>query len=124
MLGFDLSRRARGDRRGQRAGARVGVHAAVGARRGGSRSRLPRLAVAEARPNEATAETTPTYRLTVTPTALPANHPLAHLQSDEMGIVYYSDIYGRTVVTSQEEGPLGTCAAMLRDIIEIVTTYD
>lgn len=86
--------------------------------------RMSLLAVAEARPTEATTETPSAYRLTVAPTALPANHPLARLQSDEMGIVYYSDIYGRTVVTTQEEGPLGTCAAMLRDIIEIVTTYD
>jgi homoserine dehydrogenase len=38
-----------------------------------------------------------------------------------MGIVYQSDIYGRTVATTWEEGPLGTAAAMLRDIIDIVS---
>jgi homoserine dehydrogenase len=85
--------------------------------------RMSLLAVAEAQPIAATAETPSTYRLTVAPMALPGDHPLAHLKSDEMGIVYYSDIYGRTVATTQEEGPMGTCAAMLRDIIEIVTIY-
>lgn len=85
--------------------------------------RVSLLAVAQAQSSEANGGKPPAYRLTVTPTALPADHPLAHLESDEMGIVYYSDIYGRTVATTREEGPIGTGAAMLRDIIDIVNTY-
>jgi len=85
--------------------------------------RVSLLAVAQAQSSEANGGNPPAYRLTVTPTALPADHPLAHLESDEMGIVYYSDIYGRTVATTREEGPIGTGAAMLRDIIDIVNTY-
>src|SRR5438034_193695 len=57
------------------------------------------------------------YRLSVRPTALPLDHPLAHMGGDEMGIVYYSDIAGRTSATSAERGPKPTAAAMLRDLI-------
>jgi homoserine dehydrogenase len=60
------------------------------------------------------------YSLGVAPTVLPAEHPLARLGLGEMGIVYHSDIVGRTVATSLEDGPIGSCAAMLRDVIEIV----
>jgi homoserine dehydrogenase len=87
----------------------------------GAGGRVSLLAVAEIEPGEGGAEDQPAYRLSVKPTALPAEHPLARLQSDEMGIVYQSDIYGRTVATTWEEGPLGTAAAMLRDIIDIVS---
>lgn len=59
------------------------------------------------------------YRLSVAPMALPAAHPLARLGLGEMGIVYQSDIGGRTVATTLEDGPVGTTAAMLRDVIEI-----
>jgi len=86
-----------------------------------SGGRMSLVAVAEIDPGEASPEDRPVYRLSVRPIALPAEHPLAHLQSDEMGIVYHSDIYGRTVATTWEEGPLGTAAAMLRDIIDIVS---
>jgi homoserine dehydrogenase len=85
--------------------------------------RMSLLAVAEALPPLETANPASlSYRLTVAPTPLPAEHPLAHLSLEEMGIVYYSDIYGRTTATALEGGPMGTCAAMLRDIIEVVTT--
>lgn len=59
------------------------------------------------------------YELSVAPVALTADHPLARLGLGEMGIVYSSDISGRTVATSLEDGPVGTTAAMLRDIIAI-----
>ena len=36
-----------------------------------------------------------------------------------MGIVYYSDIFGRTCAMSLEDGPVGSVAAMLRDILDI-----
>ena len=60
------------------------------------------------------------YRLSVRPTALPLDHPLARMSGDEMGIVYYTDIGGRTSATTMERGPQPTAAAMLRDVIESV----
>ena len=62
------------------------------------------------------------YRLSVRPTALPGDHPLARMGGDEMGIVYYTDISGRLSVSSRETDPMPTSAAMLRDAIEIVTS--
>ncbi|MCG8347385.1 MAG: homoserine dehydrogenase [Chloroflexales bacterium] len=75
--------------------------------------RVSLVGLAEAQPDGA-------YRLNVAPTTLAADHPLARLGLGEMGIVYQSDIAGRTVATSLEDGPIGTTAAMLRDLIEIV----
>jgi homoserine dehydrogenase len=57
----------------------------------------------------------------VRPTALPADHPLARMGADEMGIVYYTDIAGRLSMTTRETDPVPTAAAMLRDLIEIAT---
>ncbi|HEU5098904.1 MAG TPA: homoserine dehydrogenase [Roseiflexaceae bacterium] len=62
-----------------------------------------------------------TYRLSVRPTALPADHPLARMDADEMGIVYYTDISGRLSMTTRETDPVPTAAAMLRDTIEVFT---
>ena len=59
------------------------------------------------------------YGLSVGPSFLGPEHPLGRLGGDEMGIVYYSDIFGRSCATSREDGPLGSVAAMLRDVIEI-----
>jgi homoserine dehydrogenase len=61
------------------------------------------------------------YRLSVRPTALPGDHPLARMSGDEMGIVYYTDISGRLSFSTRETDPVPTAAAMLRDTIEIVT---
>jgi homoserine dehydrogenase len=60
------------------------------------------------------------YRLSVRPTALPLDHPLARMSGDEMGVVYHTDIAGRASATSLEHGPVPTAAAMLRDALEIV----
>jgi homoserine dehydrogenase len=60
------------------------------------------------------------YRLSVRPTALPSDHPLARMSGDEMGVVYHTDIAGRASATSLEYGPVPTAAAMLRDALEIV----
>jgi homoserine dehydrogenase len=60
------------------------------------------------------------YRLSVRPTALPLDHPLARMSGDEMGIVYYTDIGGRTSAATLERGPQPTAAAMLRDLIDLV----
>jgi homoserine dehydrogenase len=83
------------------------LHAAAAA--GG---RVSLLAVAEAQADG-------DYALSVAPTALAGDHPLARLGLDELGIVYHSDIAGRTTATSLEDGPVGTVAAMLRDVIEV-----
>ena len=64
------------------------------------------------------AETGP-FRLSVRPTALPMDHPLARMDGDEMGVVYHTDIAGRSSATSREVDPVPTAAAMLRDLIEI-----
>ena len=61
------------------------------------------------------------YRLSVRPTALPAEHPLARMSADEMGIVYHTDIAGTLSMTTRELDPVPTAAAMLRDTIEIFT---
>jgi homoserine dehydrogenase len=60
------------------------------------------------------------YRLSVRPTALPAHHPLARMGGDEMGVVYHTDIAGRSSATSLEGDAVPTAAAMLRDIIDII----
>jgi homoserine dehydrogenase len=62
------------------------------------------------------------YRLSVRPTPLPLDHPLARMGGDEMGIVYYTDIGGRTSATTAERGPKPTAAAMLRDVIDLVAS--
>ena len=59
------------------------------------------------------------YDLSVKPTALPADHPLARMSEWEMGVVYHTDISGRASATSAERGPMPTAAAMLRDLIDV-----
>jgi homoserine dehydrogenase len=59
------------------------------------------------------------YTLTVAPTPLPADHPLAQLNGQQMGIVYYTDIYGTISAAILEKEPLPSAAALLRDILSI-----
>ena len=59
------------------------------------------------------------FRLSVRPTALSLDHPLARMGADEMGVVYHTDIAGRASATSLERDPIPTAAAMLRDLLEI-----
>jgi homoserine dehydrogenase len=37
-----------------------------------------------------------------------------------MGFVIYSDLAGRTTVAGLEDGPVGTCQSMIRDLLEVV----
>lgn len=60
------------------------------------------------------------YHLTVAPVALPPDHDLAHLRGDGMGIVYHTDIFGRLAVMANDMG-VGTGAAMLKDVINLLT---
>jgi homoserine dehydrogenase len=73
--------------------------------------RIKLLAVAERGPGG--------WRLRVAPQALDASHPLAHLGSKQMGIVYHTDINGVLTATLVEETPLPTAAAVLRDVVQI-----
>lgn len=59
------------------------------------------------------------YELSVGPALLDASHPLARLRDGEMGLVIHSDLAGRTTAASLEHGPVGTCQAMIRDLIAI-----
>ena len=73
--------------------------------------RIKLLAVAE-REGEA-------YTLSVRPTPLAADHPLAQLRPKQMGIVYHTDIGGSITASIVEETPLPTASAMLRDLVDI-----
>ncbi len=59
------------------------------------------------------------YDLSVRPTWLDADHPLAQLGPKQMGIVYHTDISGVISAAIVEETPLPTASAMLRDVIDI-----
>lgn len=59
------------------------------------------------------------YRLAVRPTWLDADHPLGRMSAHEMGVVYHTDIMGVITATVAERGPLGTSAAMLRDVVDV-----
>ncbi len=59
------------------------------------------------------------YALSVGPVALPAEHPLARLGGQQMGIVYHTDIYGTISAAILEEDPTPSSATMLRDLLTI-----
>lgn len=60
------------------------------------------------------------YRLTVRPTELALNHPLARLSRWQMGVVYTSDINGTIIAIIEEEGTLATAGAVMRDAVNVV----
>jgi homoserine dehydrogenase len=57
--------------------------------------------------------------LRVAPTLMPSSHFLAGLDRKQMGVVYYTDIYGTLMTAIDEPTPLPSAATMLRDIIDI-----
>jgi len=59
------------------------------------------------------------YRLSVRPTWLDADHPLAQLGPKQMGIVYHTDISGVISAAIVEETPVPTASAMLRDVVDV-----
>jgi homoserine dehydrogenase len=59
------------------------------------------------------------YTLRVAPTPLPADHPLAQLGGQQMGIVYHTDIYGTISAAILETEPIPSAATMLRDLLSI-----
>jgi homoserine dehydrogenase len=60
------------------------------------------------------------FRLRVGPSALPRAHPLARMDAEEMGVVYYTDIAGRAAALTLEHDPVPTASAMLRDLLDVV----
>jgi homoserine dehydrogenase len=60
------------------------------------------------------------FRLRVGPMALPRAHPLARMDAEEMGVVYYTDIAGRATALTLERDPIPTASAMLRDLLDVV----
>ncbi len=62
------------------------------------------------------------FRLSVRPAPLPLDHPLARMGGDEMGVVYHTDIAGRSSAASAERDPVPTAAAMLRDLLDLTVT--
>jgi homoserine dehydrogenase len=77
----------------------------------GSRYRL--LARAERREDGS-------YDLSVAPTPLPRDHPLGHMGRKQMGVVYYTDIYGTITATIDEPDPVPSAMTMLRDTLDIL----
>jgi homoserine dehydrogenase len=59
------------------------------------------------------------YHLSVAPTWLAIDHPLAQLGPKQMGIVFHTDICGVLSAAIVEETPVPTAAAMLRDVVDI-----
>ncbi len=60
-----------------------------------------------------------TYRLSVKPTALPQEHPMARLNSHQMGVMYHTDTNGTIVATIEEANPMPTASAVVRDLINL-----
>jgi homoserine dehydrogenase len=89
----------------------------------GVRSEDVRQARSEARVYKllATAERRPDggVDLTVAPTLLPPDHFLSHLGPKQMGVVYYTDIYGTILAAIDEPTPIPSAATMLRDVLDI-----
>jgi homoserine dehydrogenase len=57
------------------------------------------------------------WRLSVKPMHLPAEHPLARVGADMMGVIYHTDINGTIFASIEERDPYPTAAAVLRDMI-------
>jgi homoserine dehydrogenase len=59
------------------------------------------------------------YQLSVRPTWLEPDHPLAQLGPSQMGIVYETDACGTIAASILEDTPMPTAYAVLRDILDI-----
>lgn len=60
-----------------------------------------------------------TYDLSVLPVPLPPEHPLGHLGTRQMGVVFSTDIYGTIAAIIDETDSTPSAATMLRDLLEI-----
>ncbi len=88
----------------------VGADDVQRARRQGRVYKL--LATAQRRPDGGA-------ELRVAPTLMPVDHFLSHLGRKQMGVVYYTDIYGTIMAAIDEPTPQPSAATMLRDILDI-----
>ncbi len=59
------------------------------------------------------------YQLSVGPVWLEAEHPMARTGKWDMGVVYHTDYMGVISAVIEEEGPVPTSAAVLRDMINL-----
>ena len=59
------------------------------------------------------------YQFSVRPTTLERSHPLAAVGADMMAVIYQTDINGTIFISSEEEDPYPTAAAVLRDIVHV-----
>jgi homoserine dehydrogenase len=59
------------------------------------------------------------YALRVAPTRLDLYHPLARLTAHQMAVVYHTDVAGTITIVIDEEDPMPTAAAMVRDLVDI-----
>ena len=59
------------------------------------------------------------YALLVSPVPLTVDHPLGRLGHKQMGVVFYTDIYGTITSIIDEPSPIPSAATMLRDVLDI-----
>jgi homoserine dehydrogenase len=59
------------------------------------------------------------FQFSVKPTRLDADHPLARVNADMMGVIYHTDINGTLFASIEERDPYPTAAAVLRDMINV-----
>ncbi len=62
------------------------------------------------------------WQLSVGPVWLERDHPMARTGRWDMGVVYYTDYMGVISAVIEEEGPVPTSAAVLRDMINVYVT--
>ena len=60
-----------------------------------------------------------TVKAYVRPTVIEKSHPLFGVNGTEKGITFTTDTMGKITVTGGRAGPVGTAAAMLKDVINI-----
>lgn len=59
------------------------------------------------------------YDLNVAPVALPPDHPLGQLGSQQMGITFETDLFGTITSVIEEQTPLPSASSMVRDLLSI-----
>jgi homoserine dehydrogenase len=59
------------------------------------------------------------WKLSVKPMHLFAEHPLARVAENMMGVIYHTDINGTIMATIEERDPYPTAAAVLRDMVAV-----
>ena len=59
------------------------------------------------------------YQYNVAPVALPPDHALGNLTSQQMGITIETDLFGTITSIITEETPLPSASSMLRDLLDI-----